>query len=43
MVAALLAKRGSGSTVAIAMVQMRCNLPLTGKTRVSAIFFPSAA
>ena len=42
MVAALLAQQGSGSTVAIAMVRMRCNLQLTGKTRVSAIFFGSA-
>lgn len=43
LVAALLAQRGSGSTVAIAMVSMRCNLPLTGQTRMSPIFFPRAA
>ena len=43
MVAALLTQQGSGPKVAIAMVDMRCDLPITRKTRVSAIFFPSAA
>jgi hypothetical protein len=42
-VAALLAQRDSGSTVATTMVSMRCKLPLTGQTRMSPIFCPSAA